>query len=58
MKRRKQRREVIGVITKLQLLRTPKGHQDKIGGCGIHDCRPRRERTRGDAVRKVLRDWN
>ena len=33
-----------------------RGHQEPDQGCGKHDERPRRERTRRDSNRKAIRD--
>lgn len=32
-----------------------KGHQEHDQGCGKHDSRPRKERTRRDAINKAIR---
>lgn len=34
-----------------------RGHSDHISGSGTHDNRPKRSRTRGDANRKAMRDY-
>lgn len=35
-----------------------RGHSDHISGSGTHDNRPKRSRTRGDANRKAMRDYD
>lgn len=35
-----------------------RGHAGHISGSGNHDNRPKRSRTRGDANRKTLRDYD
>lgn len=35
-----------------------RGHADHISGSGTHDNRPKRQRTRGDANRKAMRDYD
>lgn len=35
-----------------------RGHADHISGSGTHDNRPKRSRTRGDANRKAMRDYD
>lgn len=35
-----------------------RGHSDHISGSGTHDNRPKRQRTRGDANRKAMRDYD
>lgn len=35
-----------------------KGHTTHRGGSGVHDSRPNRQRTRGAASRKAIRDFD
>jgi hypothetical protein len=34
----------------------PKGHQEHDQGCGRHNDKPRKQRTRRDEVRQAIRD--
>lgn len=35
----------------------PRGHSEHLTGTGVHDNRPKRSRTRGDAKRKAIREF-
>lgn len=37
--------------------RVSTGHKQHQAGCGVHDNRPNRARTRSDANRKAIREW-
>lgn len=57
MSKRESKRTIhVGTIRAVDILRAPKGHQNKIGGCGAHDNRPKRLRTRGDRCRQAIRE--
>lgn len=47
----------VGTITKADILKGAKGHQVKIGGCGAHDSRPKRQRTRRDRNRAAIQEF-
>lgn len=36
----------------------PRGHEEHLTGTGVHDSRPKRERTRNAANRKALREYD
>ena len=45
-------------ITKLELIKSPKGHQPHQSGGGVHkDKRTKRNRTRGDVRRKEISSY-
>lgn len=46
----------IGIISKLDILKMPKGHQTRISGCGAHKMGPKRLRTRGNCNRQAVRE--
>jgi len=46
----------VGTITRADILRGPKGHQVKIGGCGPHDNRSKRLRTRKARSDRAIRE--
>ncbi len=36
----------------------PRGHEEHLTGTGVHDNRPKRERTRNAANRKAIREYD
>jgi hypothetical protein len=45
-------------ITKLELIKSPKGHQNHQSGGGVHkDKRTKRNRTRSDKNRKAILEY-
>ena len=47
----------IGIITKLEQIKTPKGHQPHKSGTGVHkDRRTKRNRTRSAQIRSAMKD--
>ena len=57
MSKRKKKYDSIRLNTK-PIWEASRGHSEHISGSGTHDNRPKRSRTRGDANRNAMRDYD
>jgi hypothetical protein len=45
-------------IRKKKIWELARGHEEHRSGSGVHDCRPRRLKTRSNIVREALAEYN
>lgn len=55
MSRRKKPKQKIKLNIR-PIYELPKGHNNHISGSGTHNHSPKRERTRGDVIRKIINE--
>ena len=58
MSKRNSKKTIVLKLNLKPFWELSKGHHDHMSGSGTHDNRPKRERTRGDANRKAIRDYD
>jgi len=58
MSKRNSKKTIVLKLNLKPFWEISKGHHDHMSGSGTHDARPKRERTRGDANRKAIRDYD
>ena len=55
-KRDSKKVQHVGTISKLDILRAPKGHQQRVSGCGAHQQGEKRLRTRKARSDRAIRE--
>lgn len=58
MSKRNSKKTIVLKLNLKPFWEISKGHHDHMSGSGTHDNRPKRERTRGAANRKAIRDYD